>query len=127
MHELYIAECIVKSVNSSLPRNVAPTLVTQVRVQVGQLDAVVPETLKFSFDAIKQSCGMPRAELLIKEIAVRCRCRDCAHEFGIDLPVFICPACNRGDVEVLQGRGITLTRIIADEPEGETHGNTSYS
>ena len=127
MHELYVAECIVKSVNSSLPRNIAPALVTQVLVQVGKLDAVIPETLKFSFDAIKKSCGMPRAEFLITEISVRCQCRDCTHEFGIDLPVFICPACNGGPVEVLQGREITLTRIIADNPEGEPNGNTSHS
>jgi hydrogenase nickel incorporation protein HypA/HybF len=127
MHELYIAESILRSVSASLPCNVGPELVTQVRVQVGQLDAVIPETLKFSFNAIKQSSGMPRAELHIERIAVRCRCHDCAHEFGIDLPVFICPECHRGHVEVLQGRGITLSQIIADDPEGETHGHTGHS
>ncbi len=127
MHELYIADSILKSVRSSLPCNVAPALVTQVLVQVGKLDAVIPETLKFSFDAIKKSSAMPRAELLITEIPVRCRCRNCAHEFGIDLPVFICPACGGGHVEVLRGRGITLTRIMAEDPEGESNGNTSHS
>ena len=127
MHEPYIAECIAKSVSASLPPDVTPASVTQVCVQVGQLDAVVPETLKFSFDAIKSSSGMPRAELQIEEIVVRCRCRDCAYEFGIELPVFICPVCNGSHVEVLQGRGIMLTRITADDAEGEAHGNTSHS
>jgi hydrogenase nickel incorporation protein HypA/HybF len=118
MHELYIANCIIESVSDSLPSDVMPSRVTQVCVQVGQLDAVVPETLKFSFDAIKQSHEMPRAELQITEIPVRCRCRHCAHEFGIELPVFICPKCGAAHVDVLRGRGITLTRIMADDPKG---------
>ena len=115
MHELYITECILKSVNEALPAGVSPASVQKVHIQVGQLDAVIPETLAFLFDAIKESQGMPQAALDIEHIDVLCRCQDCSYEFGIDMALFLCPACGSGQVDVLRGRGITLTRIIAEE------------
>lgn len=127
MHELYIAESILKSVSEALPENLPPASVRQVRVEVGQLDAVIPETLTFLFDAIKASHGMSRAELLIESIEVRCRCRQCHRQFGLDLPVFLCPDCGSGQVDVLRGRGITLRRITAQDYEGEERGDFRHS
>ena len=128
MHELYITECILKSVIEALPSEVSPSAVQQVRVEVGQLDAVIPDTLMFLFDAIKPSYGMPGAELDLEQIDVLCRCCDCTDEFGIDLPQFICPACGSSQVEVLRGRGITLRHITAEDPEvGDSNGNIRHS
>ena len=115
MHELYIAQCILNSALEALPTDVLPESVRKLQVQVGQLDAVDNENLMFLFEAIKSSQGMTGAELELETINVKCRCNDCAHEFGIDLPVFLCPKCGSGQVKVFQGRGITLTRIIAEE------------
>ncbi len=126
MHELYITECILKSVIEALPSEVSPSAVQQVRVEVGQLDAVIPDTLMFLFDAIKPSHGMPKAELLIEQIKVWCLCHGCNHEFGIDLPLFICPLCSSSQVEVLRGRGITLRHITAEDSAGDNHGNNSH-
>ena len=127
MHELYIAQSILSSVKKSLPQNVAAEAVTQVRVEVGQLDAVVSETLVFLFNAIKPGSGMPAAELVVETIPVRCRCRACGEEFTLDLPFFLCPACGSGDTEILQGRGIRLTGITADVDEEAEHGHSDHS
>ena len=115
MHELFIAESIINSVRSALPADVQPESVLEVHVQVGQLDAVVTETLLFLFDAIKVSKGMPRAQLDIETIEILCRCEDCGREFNLDLPEFLCPSCGSGNVSVLRGRGITIRRINAED------------
>ncbi len=115
MHELYLAQSIISSVKKSLPAGIAPERVTEVRVEVGQLDAVVPDTLTFLFDAIKAEGGLTGATLAVTQSNVACRCRDCAHEFTMDLPVFICPECGGGDIELLRGRGILLTGITATD------------
>ncbi len=115
MHELYIAECILKSVNEALPAEVLSASVKQVQVEVGLLDAVVPDNLTFLFDAIKGSHGMPQAELLIEQIDILCRCCDCTNEFSIDIPLFICPFCGSGQVELLRGRGIILQHITTED------------
>jgi hydrogenase nickel incorporation protein HypA/HybF len=127
MHELYIAQSILSSVKKSLPEKVAPATVAQVRVEVGQLDAVVSESLIFLFDAIKSECGLPQAELRVETVPVRCRCRACGHEFALDLPIFLCPVCGSGDTELLQGRGIRITGITADVDEEMEHGHTDHS
>lgn len=126
MHELYISEAIIGSVIKSLPPSIPLQSVREIQIQVGSLEAVVPETLLFLFDAVKVSHGMPQAELHIENVAVRCRCQDCAREFGLDLPVFICPDCRGGRVEVVAGRGITLMKITADNPAGAGDGNSCH-
>ncbi|MBM3328899.1 MAG: hydrogenase maturation nickel metallochaperone HypA [Calditrichaeota bacterium] len=115
MHELFIAESVVGSAKKSLPPGVEPESVIEIHVQVGQLDAVVPESLQFMFDAVKASHGMPVAELKIETMAVRCRCPGCDLEFGLDLPVFVCPECGDRHVELLRGRGIFLNGIRIDD------------
>ena len=115
MHEMYLTECIIDSVKKSLPKKISPDAVTEVQVQVGELDAVIPETLIFLFDAIKGSHGLPKAKLTVDQVPVRCRCQSCGNEFRVDSPLFICPSCQSGSVELLSGRGMILTRIIADE------------
>ncbi|MBU0508053.1 hydrogenase maturation nickel metallochaperone HypA [bacterium] len=127
MHELYIAECILKSVADSLPPGMNPQAVEEVRVQLGKLDAVVPDTLTFLFDAIKTNGGMPNARLALSEIEVVCRCENCENEFGIEVPVFLCPSCGSGNVKVLRGRGITLTGIQVKDENGEDDGNSGNS
>lgn len=113
MHELYIAQSIIGTVKKSLPEDLHSSLVRKVHVACGQLDAVVPETLEFLFDAIKNDYEMPESQLVIQVIPVLCRCTDCKNEFSLELPVFVCPACGSGHVAVLQGRGIRLTKIEA--------------
>ena len=115
MHELFIAESILGSVKASLPEGIAPAAVRQVTVKVGKLDAVVPDSLIFLFEAVKGNHGMPSATLEIEEEAVLCECQSCKHNFSVEFPLFLCPECGSGDVKVLKGRGITLLRIMAEE------------
>ncbi|MBU0690876.1 hydrogenase maturation nickel metallochaperone HypA, partial [bacterium] len=49
------------------------------------------------------------------EIEVRCRCRGCGCEFNIDIPLFLCPSCQSGDVEVITGRGIRIVKLCVDD------------
>jgi len=123
MHELYIAESIINAVIDSLPSHVEPEAVMQIHVQVGQLDAVIPLNLDFMFDAIKAARGMPWAELWIETVGVRCGCSLCGNEFDLDLPVFICPQCGSGQVEVLRGHGIVLNGISVED--GDMSGAVS--
>ena len=96
MHELYIAESILNSILEALPPEVSPDSVQQVEVEVGALDAVVPDTLMFMFEVTKSSFGMPQTKLLLECVEVCCICEDCMRKFQIDLPIFLCPGCNGG-------------------------------
>ncbi len=115
MHELYIADSILKSVEQALPEGIPSSAVRRVEVKLGRLDAVNSNNLCFLFDTIKGNYAMPWAELWIENVDVWGLCGDCQSEFQIDTPVFICPVCKSGNVEVTRGRGITLNLIQVED------------
>jgi len=115
VHELYLTESILKSVVQSLPPPVKSEQVQTVRIDVGKLEGVESDTLVFLFNALKSDYNMPRAELAINSIPVVGQCESCRLEFGIEVPLFICPACGSAQVAVIQGRGLILNEISIDE------------
>jgi hydrogenase nickel incorporation protein HypA/HybF len=115
MHELYLAECIAKQTLASLPANLSGESVSDIRVRIGDLDAVMVDTLNFMFDAIKHEHNLSAARLRIDSEQVRCMCTSCHSEFTIVEPVFVCPQCASQSVKVTRGRGITLTEITISE------------
>jgi hydrogenase nickel incorporation protein HypA/HybF len=121
MHELYITECIIRTATKALPPDAQTDDVHTIFVRVGKLDAVVPESLMFLFDAIKASFLMPNASLQIEIDDVRCRCNSCQEEFSPQTPVFLCPTCGSGNTQVLSGRGIVLERMTIRERELDEH------
>ena len=98
----------------------------EIQLQVGKLDAVIPENLVFIFNAAKKIYGLANASLQIEQIDILCHCRLCDKDFVIDMPMFVCPFCGNGMVDVLQGRGIKLCRIIAEDCQGVEDGNTYH-
>lgn len=117
MHELYIADCILNVAARALPSGVAAGDVSEICVRVGKLDAIVPESLEFLFDAIKMDKGFGSAVLRITETQVECHCRSCPAHFtvGDDL-TFACPECGSVRVNVVSGRGIQLTELTINDP-----------
>ncbi len=119
MHELYLAQCIVRSVKKVLPEHVAAEHVTEVRVKVGKLDAVVPENLAYLFSALRVEEGLPNAFLTLEEEDVKCRCKVCGEVFDVITPIFSCTSCGMTHVEVIEGRGLTILDFMISDEEPE--------
>jgi hydrogenase nickel incorporation protein HypA/HybF len=115
MHELYLAECILKSAREALPPDCEPRSVERIYVRVGKLDAVVPESLSFLFNAIRSEHDMPDAVLEIIEEEVQCECQSCDRTFEVSFPSFVCPHCGGGDLKILRGRGLIVERLIIQD------------
>lgn len=122
MHEFYLTEQILQSVTDSLPEDISPEQIQEVHLQLGAFEAVVPETLEFLFNTLKKRYHMPEALLKWEIIPIKAECRGCGAIFVVDEPIFLCPHCGSGDNQLLQGRGIILTRIIAS---AERYENSS--
>ncbi|MFN3820728.1 MAG: hydrogenase maturation nickel metallochaperone HypA [bacterium] len=119
MHEYSITQALFRAIERSLPLEIPPELIREVYVEIGALDAVVPETLEFIFNALKERQGMAEARLFWKIIPIRAQCELCEEEFSVDEPYFLCPHCGEGMVKILSGRGIILTRIVIAEAEND--------
>jgi hydrogenase nickel incorporation protein HypA/HybF len=122
MHEMGIALQIVEITSASLPANLGEARVTAVNLKIGKLAAVVPESLKFCFDVAVKDTPLAGAKLVIEEVPVVARCKDCNAQWTIDEPVFVCKTCQSGSLEILSGRELDIESIEVVEEENHDSG-----
>lgn len=111
MHEMGIAQELVRIALDALPRDMAAPQVASVNLKIGKLAAVVPHSLTFCFEIITQGTPLEKAHLNIESVPVRIRCTGCGREWEPDTPVFRCPDCDPGNIELLSGREIEIVSL----------------
>jgi len=122
MHELSLAKEIVRLVSSELSKRGNPRLLA-VRLRIGRLAAVDPEALSFSFQSIIEDTELAGVRLVIEDVPIRGRCRDCGKEFEIKEGMsFTCPDCSSASCELISGQEFDLISI---EVEGKDEGKTA--
>jgi len=110
VHELGIVENILDIVRQSVPDN-RMSAVGSIRLRVGPFAGIVPDSLKFCFDAIAGDAGMAKAELRIEQTSLAASCRDCGSKFEVRDFVFLCPACGGGNLEIISGEELEVVEI----------------
>jgi hydrogenase nickel incorporation protein HypA/HybF len=117
MHELGIAQNILQIVRQSVPEMDAAD-VRSIRIRVGQLSGIVPDSLEFCFSAIVHDTDMQRASLEIDQVPTTAECKDCMHRFQMDDLGFSCPACKSVNLQLISGRELEVVEIeIAEEAD----------
>lgn len=116
MHEMGIAMEIVDIAKASIPQDMQGAKVRRVNLQVGRLSAIVADSLRFCFDLVVKQTPLEGAELVIEEIPVVARCKDCQAQWTVTEPVFTCKSCQSGAIDILSGRELDIKSIeIEDE------------
>ena len=110
MHELGIAQSILEIVQQSVPEE-EKTAVRKVRIRVGQLSGVVPDSLDFCFSVIVGETQMRQASLAIEQVPTITKCRDCSNRFPIEDLAFICPICRGTNLELVSGKELEIVEI----------------
>ncbi len=118
MHELGIAQNILQIVQQSVPQNLAAD-VRGIRLRVGKLSGVVPDSLDFCFGVIISQTEMTRATLEIEEVPIISKCKDCGHRFEMRDWGFSCPACKSVNLELISGRELEVVEIVLAEEESK--------
>ena len=114
MHELSIAQNIIEIVEQYVP-GAAMAEVRSVRVRVGRLSGIVPDSLEFSFSAIVAGTPLGSARLDIEDVPAVCRCEACSAEFEAADFVFVCPACGNVNTRLLSGSDLQVVDIELEE------------
>jgi hydrogenase nickel incorporation protein HypA/HybF len=78
MHELALAESIVKAVEEELKKHHSAKLI-RVSVQVGGLHEIVPDSLEFGFNALIIDTPLAGAELAVEKIPLKGQCKQCGY------------------------------------------------
>ena len=110
MHELSVAQNIVEIVDEVLQAHPA-SKIDRIVVDIGELAAVVPETLTFCFGVITEKTNLAKTRLEINHIPLTVDCRKCCKVYEISPLHFYCPDCGNTDVIERSGREFDIKYI----------------
>ena len=110
MHEFSLASAIVATVE----RHAGGSPIAVVRVRVGHLRQVVPDTLGFCFGVVARESVCAGARLELEAVPAVLRCAPCEHEWELAGPLFRCPGCAGCDVVVVRGEELEVESIEID-------------
>ncbi len=111
MHEMGIAEQLVQIAIDSIPEEIENPKVEKLNLKIGKLASVVEHSLTFCFEIITKDTPLEDARLDITFIPVTVRCKTCDNQWEVTGPVFQCPSCKDGEVELITGREIEITSL----------------
>jgi hydrogenase nickel incorporation protein HypA/HybF len=106
MHELSIANGIVEA----CAERAGDARVIRVRLEIGQLSAVMPDAVRFCFDVCARNTVLEGAALEIVETPGRALCRDCDREVALVQLVGRC-ACGSANLRVIAGQELKIREM----------------
>jgi len=110
MHELAIAQDIVKIAKEYAQRNRAKKILSVVIV-VGKLSGVMPEALKFCLSICKKGTSLEDTQFRIEEIASFAQCNDCYTYFDLIKHEFCCPSCGKSNWKIISGKELFIKEL----------------
>ncbi len=106
MHELGIAQEVIAIV----AEHAGAARVTRVVLEIGQHAMILPDSIRFCFDLCSEGTVAQGAELEIRDVPARARCRDCGEEVALEQPFGLCP-CGSADLQWLSGDEIKVKEM----------------
>lgn len=108
MHEMSLCHFIADVVR----RSADGRHVDVVRVRIGALRQVVPDSLEFCWTLLREHEQMPDAELKLELVSAEVVCRSCGSLSTITSHFSLaCPVCEAFDVEVVHGNEFMVTSL----------------
>ena len=77
----------------------------------------VPEALDAAFEVVSKDTLAEGAKLRLVVVRPVVRCRECGKRFEPGIDYFLCPECNRADVEIVEGNELILKSVEFEENE----------
>lgn len=110
MHELGIAQDIVRIVQEHAQRNKARKVLC-VFISIGKLSGVVPEALHFCLSVCTKGTSLESTEFKMGYIPAIVQCKGCLTHFDLLAHEFVCPSCKRSDWHIISGKELFIKEI----------------
>lgn len=110
MHEFSIVQNIIEIVLDTAGKN-GINHVSAVEVEVGRFSGVVKESMEFAWEAAGKGSMLENTILVIKDIPLRVRCRDCKTMYDPEIIYDPCPSCGSVNPEVISGKELRVVAI----------------
>lgn len=116
MHEMTIMAELFKSVIEIAAEH-SLTSVRIVKVVIGRMRHIVPESFIFAFDALKAGTVAEHAELKVTCLPVILVCETCGFSVEEEKAVSRCPRCSGTHFDLKQGKELILETIEGDSDD----------
>ncbi len=84
--------------------------VQRISLAIGELTAVIPQALRFCFEAVTRGTVLENARLEIEQVPGRARCQRCGQEFAMPLGGARC-ACGELGFSLLAGDELKIVEL----------------
>ncbi len=113
MHELSVAQDMVALIEAQLlAQGDHRVKVTGVHLRIGPLAGVVPQSLRFAYDASVAGTNLAGSTLKIEEVAPTVYCAACDREqFLASISRLRCPVCDAATPEIVHGRELEVVSV----------------
>lgn len=99
MHEIEVCEAIAGAVR----QRAAGHGPVRIRVRIGYLRQVVPDSLMFSWEMVTAGTDLEGCILDIDHVPAVVACTACSARTTLEFPVLACDSCASTDVELVTG------------------------
>lgn len=112
MHEFSLCRGVLKAVLEELERLDPPAnRLVRARLEAGRLHQIVPAYLQSAWELLVVDTPAAGSALDLAIVPVTGRCKACDWSGEIEPPVFLCPACTSGDLDIDGGNEFRLTGL----------------
>jgi hydrogenase nickel incorporation protein HypA/HybF len=110
MHEVSImTEALRMAVEAA--QSAGANRVTKLRLRIGSLSGVVPESMRFAFDVVCEGTMAGGATLEIEPVPAACWCTTCLVEFACTDLFNECPRCHNFSGELRRGQELEIAAV----------------
>jgi hydrogenase nickel incorporation protein HypA/HybF len=110
MHEVAImTEALRMAVDAA--KSAGASRVSKLRLRIGSLSGVVPDSMRFAFDVVCHDTMAAGALLEIEAIPAACWCATCQTEFECVDFFNECPRCHNVSGELRRGRELEIADV----------------
>ena len=110
MHELSVCQSIVEQVSDIAAQHHC-SFVEKIYLQIGPLSGVEPDLLQSAFPLACANTAASKAELIIKALPVRVRCKTCEAETDATANRLVCGKCGDWQTTLISGNEMLLERV----------------
>jgi len=109
-----VAQNILEIVREHIPSNEESKIKT-IRLKIGELAGIVPDSLLFCFDAVKNGSSLHNASLEVEYVLITAQCKHCGKTSQLEYGLFFCPLCQSPDIVLLTGNELNVVEIELDD------------
>lgn len=123
MHELSMADAIVKTVIEVAEKNEALE-VLEVTVEIGQMTMLNPEQLKFMLEVLSEDTLLDGAKFNMEVIPIEIECLSCGFKGEADseevdhyMPIINCLECKQKNFNIIAGQECNVKNIKIEKSD----------